>query len=136
MKIYHKSGSGCKRTPFVCVLASVLLTGILYSATFGTVHSHGNVLSKISSNVSAGFTEQVTTLSKAPFHGRSDGTECLICVLHRQFFSSIVNAPHFIVKASAQIARVSATTVFYRSSTVVSNPIARLSGRAPPLRRA
>jgi hypothetical protein len=41
-----------------------------------------------------------------------------------------IHAPLFIAKPSNQIALVSATTVLYHYS-----PIARLSGRAPPLNK-
>ena len=136
MKIYHKSESRRPRTPFAGALACVLLIGIIYSATFGFVHRHGNVSSEFGTNISASSTQQAISLAKVPFHSRSDGNECLICVLHRQFSSSTVHAPLFIVGPSTQTAFVSAPTAFYYSSLTTSRPIARLSGRAPPQAQA
>jgi len=133
MKIRYRSAPGHNRTAFERVLACALLIGIIYSATFGAVHSHGNVLAKPGTNISAGFTGQAIALSEVPFHSRTDGKECLICVLHRQFSSSTVYTPLFIAGPSTQIARVSAPAVFYRANTTASSPIARLSGRAPPV---
>src|SRR5258708_872700 len=136
MNIYRKSASRHTRTPLGRVMACVLLIGIIYSATFGFVHRHGNVSSMHDTNIYTGFTGQVGALSVIPLRGRTDGFECLICVLHRQFSSSTVHAPHFIVGPSTQIAFVSEPTFFYYSGLTTSRPIARLSGRAPPLRLA
>src|SRR5437899_12764347 len=108
MKISYRSAPGHRRTAFERVLACVLLIGIIYSATFGAVHSHGNVSPTRNANISVGFTGQASALTEVPFHSRTDGNECLICVLHRQFSSSTVYAPLFIAGPSKQIARVSA----------------------------
>ena len=132
MKIYRMSASQRTRTPFARVLACVLLVGIIYSATFGAVHSHQSISSTTDSNITAVFTQQATVATDVPVHSRSDGKECLICVLHRQFSTSTIHAPLFIAGPSTQIAFVSAPTVFYYSGLTTSRPIARLSGRAPP----
>ncbi|MEP6787303.1 MAG: hypothetical protein ABJB40_02650 [Acidobacteriota bacterium] len=133
MKISSRVLSVRDRTPFNRVLTCILLLGIIYSATFGAVHSHGNTSVKLGTNISADLTANVSALSEIPFHNRSDGNECLICVLHRQFSSSTVHTPFFVADPSTQIAGVSAPTIFYRTHTRISRPIARLSGRAPPL---
>ena len=136
MKVKANTALRRNRRLFVRALTSVLFAGIVYSASFGTVHSHGNVSSDLGTNISASSTEQAGALFELPLQSRSDVHECLICVLHRQFSSSIVHAPVFIAGPSAQLIEVSTPAVFYRSSTIVSRPIIRLSGRAPPLRLA
>lgn len=135
MKISYRSTSGRNRTLFSRVLACALLIGIIYSSTFGVVHSHGNVSPTLDTNISVGFTGQAGASSEVPFHSRTDGKQCLICVLHQQFSSSTVYAPLFIAGPSTQITRVSAPAAFHRSNPSVSSPIARLSGRAPPIDR-
>jgi hypothetical protein len=57
-------------------------------------------------------------------------------VLHRQFSSSTVHAPLFIIGPAVEIAFVSASATFYYTSETTSRPIARMSGRAPPLNQA
>ena len=111
-------------------VAFLLLTGIVYSVSFGTVHKHGesrlretSAISDISATASS-FTIPV-----------SSGTQtegCLICVLHRQLSFSTVEAPHFVVHISDEAEISPAAPVFYHSVHVLSSPIARLSGRAPP----
>jgi len=133
MNIYRKSTSRRTRTSFERVLGCALLLGIIYSATFGIVHTHGNVSPAPDTNISADFTGQANVLTDVPLHSRSDGSECLLCVLHRQFSSSTVYAPFFIAQPSIQIDAVSASAVFYHSNTIVSSLIARPSGRGPPL---
>jgi len=132
MKIIDRSASARNRTPLARVLAGALLMGIIYTATLGFVHSHGSVPSNLGMDISAGFTAQVSFLSGAPFGSRSNENECLICVLHRQFSSSTVHAPLFIVGPFIEIAVVSAPATFYYTSVTTSRPIARMSGRAPP----
>jgi hypothetical protein len=127
MKIDNRSASSRTRTPLARLLACVLVVGIIYSATFGAIHSHGIVLSTLGADVSAIPAGQTASLTLSTLDSHPDGNECLICVLHRQFSSSTVHAPLVIVGPSTQIAPASAPTVFYYS---------RLSGRAPPQAQA
>jgi hypothetical protein len=113
------------------VLACLLLAGIVYSVSFGTVHRHGNGLQKPEA-IFTGFAGNAGTTLSIPLNRRTRSDECLICVLHQQLFSSTIDEPHFIVRPLPQIASVSTAAVFYHSTPVVSSPIARLSGRAPP----
>jgi hypothetical protein len=120
------------RTPLARVMAGALLIGIIYTSTLGFVHSHGIVPSNLGTDTSAGFTGQAGPLVGDPIRGRSNENECLICVLHRQFSSSTVHTPLFIVGPSIEIAFVSAPATFYYTSATTSRPIARMSGRDPP----
>lgn len=110
------------------VLTCVLLVGIGYSAAFVALHSHG----------AAGGSVAETLLERSagtPFiaaDAGSDASECLICVLHRQFSSSTFESPGFVVGARADIALVSTPGVFYYRGLSTSRPLARLAGRAPP----
>jgi len=113
-------------------LAYVLFAGIVYSATFGAVHSHGNVSSPSLPHELAA-TQQAGSLSGLPFQTDSSENDCLICVLHRQFSGSIVHAPAFLAAPFSEIAFISTPTIFSYSGAVISRPIARQSGRAPPL---
>jgi hypothetical protein len=135
MRITDQSASGRSSTPFARVLACLLLAGIVYSATFGALHSHTQVLSNQDTSLFERASEQVSVSAETPVRSRSNGTECLICSFHRQFSSSTVHTPLFIVGHSAQVAFAPAPTNFYYTSLTVSRPITRLSGRAPPLRQ-
>jgi hypothetical protein len=133
MKIKNRSATCLTRTPLGRALACVLLIGIIYAVTFGSVHSHRNVSSKFETNRAASSMKQAGFSSNVPLHSHSQGHDCLICVLHQQLFNSIVNTPLFIDKPSTQVAFVPTPTVHYHSGPIAFRPIARLSGRAPPL---
>src|SRR5664279_6155791 len=132
MRFYRNSASGRTRTIVERALAYVLFVGIVYSATFGAVHSHGDDPTTLYPHQLAA-TQQAGSLSELPFQTDSSEHDCLICVLHRQFSSSIVHAPVFLVGPSTDIAVVSAPTIFTYTGAVISRPTTRLSGRAPPV---
>jgi len=114
--------------------ADVLLLGIVYSATFGTIHSHLDQSFPVAGfeAKAAGIAVSHAGISQEPLRGNTDGTECLTCILHRQFSSSTLNSPIFLVGASAGMASGSAPTVYYKSISITSRPLTRLRGRAPP----
>jgi hypothetical protein len=133
MKISDRPASRRTRTPLARALACALLIGIIYAVTFGSVHSHLNVSSKLdTNNRPASAAGQAISSITAPLHGNSNRYECLVCLFHQQLFNSIVNAPLLIVKSATQVPSVSVPTIFYYSNPIASGPIARLSGRAPP----
>ena len=136
MKLGNRTTSGRIRTSIARVLSCALLIGIVYSATFNAVHSHGIALSKAAANISHNFTGQPGDLFEVPLRSRTDRQECLICVLHRQFSGSIVHTPFFIAELSTESALVFIPAIFHHSVTFLSGPIARHSGRAPPLCQA
>ena len=120
------------RTPFLRALACMLLIGIIYAVTFGSAHSHSDVLSKLDTNRDARAARQISISSEIPLHSHSDSHECLICLFQQQLYNSIVCEPLVIAKPSTQAVFVSAPTFFYHSGPIASSPIGRLSGRAPP----
>jgi len=111
----------------------VLLLAIVYSATFGIVHSHGIASSEFDASIAASTAGQPLGFSEAKFsqfQKRSNGNECLICLLHRQFSSSIVD-DHFVGTSIPQVSFLS-PPVLYRTIPIASRAITRQSGRAPP----
>ena len=133
MSIYRQLAFRHTLAPLARVLACILLIGIVYSSTFAFVHSHGSVSSELGTSISADLAGHAGVLSTIPLSGRSSANDCLICVLHRQFSNSTVHTPFFVAGPSAKIAFFSAPVGFYYSGLATSRPIARLSGRAPPL---
>jgi len=125
-----------KRAPSVRGLICVLFFAIGYSATFGVVHNHGNPSSELAAHLAAGSAGQAIGLSEIQFRSHSQfphhskGKECLICLLHRQFSSTIVHA-HFVDRPAPRV-EFASPVILYRPVSVASRPIARLSGRAPP----
>ncbi|MEP6849785.1 MAG: hypothetical protein ABI999_13095 [Acidobacteriota bacterium] len=110
-------------------LAFVLLAGIVYGITFGSAHSHGNP-SKPQVNIVAGHeisTSTVSTLRSQP------GFECLVCLFHQNLFNSTIPGAIFSATSSQPEVRPTAAPLTSYSSPFTSTPVARLSGRAPPL---
>jgi hypothetical protein len=133
--IINDKSAGRIRAPFVRTLACVLLASIIYAVTFDAAHSHRNLSPKLDVNSSASATTPVSALSEGSLYGNSDRSECLICVLHLQFSNGTVHTPLFVVRSYAEVAFATAPTFFYRSTSIASRPIGRLSGRAPPVNR-
>ena len=69
----------------------VLLIGITYAATFGSVHSHGNVSSQHDSSGMASGIEQAGFSPGTPLHDHSHSHECLICLLQLQLFNGALH---------------------------------------------
>jgi len=136
MKIRNRSATRRTSTPFAQVLACVLLIGIVYPASFGVLHSHGHISSARRTHLSADSAKQISAPTGTPLQSGSDGQDCLVCVLHRQFSGSTVNGPLFIAGLSDPIALFTTPTFDYHLISIISRPIARLSGRAPPLCQA
>src|SRR4051812_36260581 len=111
-------------------VAFVLFAGIIYSASFGTIHSHGNAARTPDAGT---FTRLAAAgMSFAVPVSSSTSDECLICVLHRQLSFSTVDLPHFVLPPEQQVRLLGSSPDFYHSTPLVSSPVARLSGRAPP----
>ena len=134
MNLYDWSASNRTRAPLARGLACVLLVGIINAVTFGAAHSHPNVSSRSETNRATSISGQVSPSSVVPVHSHSTKNGCLICVLHQQLFNTVVPGPGLIAKPSILVSFVSEQTVFFYSSQFASSPIARLSGRAPPLK--
>ena len=130
MMITGKSGS-LKSTLPKRALACLLLLPLIYAATFGSAHSHASFALNVNSEFSAESAAQVSSVAM-PFRAPAPGSECLICVFHKQLFNTTVPQALFIAKPEVRIAFVSTSSIFFYSSRAASAPVARLSGRAPP----
>ena len=132
MNIYDNSRSSRNRAPLARALAGMLLAGLVYAATFGFSHTHEVSAAHHTHTFAAD--GQKNVVSQAPQQSRSDESECLICVLHRQFSNTTIHTPLFIAGPAEQIAEASVQIDFHYSGLTNSRPLARLSGRAPPSR--
>jgi hypothetical protein len=132
MKTYGKSISRRIRTPLKRALAGILLFGIIHAVTFGSAHDHGNLSSRFYTKSAASVAVQASVSSEAPLYEHPSEHECLICMLHRQLFNSVVQSPLFVVKPSTYVS-VSTPVVHSHADPVISFPIPRMPGRAPPL---
>ena len=136
MKPNNQFRASRRRAPLVRWLISVLLFAIVYSATFGVVHSHGVVSSEHDAHVVASTAGQPIGLSETQFYSHSqfrrhsNANECLICLLHQQFSSSIVHE-HFVGTSIPPVAFAS-RIVLPRAIPFASRPVTRQSGRGPP----
>lgn len=117
------------------VATFLLLVGIVYSATFGSVHSHATDSFNFAANLSTAAAAHVT-LSETSLRGPLDNNQCLVCALHGDFSSGTLHKPIFLINPSVEIALISSHTAFYSRDLAYSRPLSRLSGRAPPLRLA
>ena len=131
MKVNCRSLLDRTRRRFACAVAFLLLAGIVYSVSFGTVHRHGDA-KRLDQSAIGTLAGTASASLNIPAVGRSLSDECLICVLHQQLFNSTVDRPHFVVTSEPDVTLAAAAAVFYHSDPIVSSPVARLSGRAPP----
>ncbi len=132
MKITKPSATYGNRTVCSRALASALLVGIIYSVTFGSAHSHGNVSLKLETYGASELADQASVSKNVTNHRHSGENECLICLLHQQQSNSIVHSPVFAVLPSTEVAFVRRVKIPFSSGSVVFTPISRPSGRAPP----
>jgi len=119
-----------KRALIRRVLACLLLLPMIYATTFGSAHSH----TSLSGSVADGFASSYEsgTILAGPLQKPVQGDECLLCVFHKQLFSTTIPEAIFAAKPEAQIVSSPAPTVLFYAGRITSAPLARLSGRAPP----
>jgi hypothetical protein len=132
MKQQRRSASKRFRVPFARVTAFFLLAGIIYSATFATVHSHSVEQFVAKATISADSDGQ-TTVSETPIRRSLNDGECLVCALHRDFSNGVIYAPIFVAAPNEEVAFSSTPVVSYNFDSIFSRPASRMSGRAPPL---
>lgn len=120
------------RTFIERAVSCLLFVCIAYSSTFDAVHGHGKALSVSRSSVSSSSDSQFDQVSEVPAHNRSEGQQCLICVLHRQFSSSILETPFQDLGPSTHAVVTSSANVFYHPIGFRSFRTSRHLGRAPP----
>ena len=109
-------------------LVFLLLSSILFSATFGVVHTHGARAGltgararKSESNVRAG------DLSGGQTRGPQSAGDCSICQLHQQLSGGLLYGPVFTPAPPAGHAAVQTVNASYLSAASAPR-----RGRAPP----
>jgi hypothetical protein len=117
-----------RRAPRARSLAFLLLSSILFSATFGVVHTHGAGAGlprararQSESSAWAG------DLSGSQTGGPRSAGDCSICQLHQQLSGGLLYGPVFIPAPPAEHAAVSLVNVSYLSAASAAR-----RGRAPP----
>jgi hypothetical protein len=132
MKFFVRTASGRTRTSLARVLAFVLIGGIVHAVTFGSAHSHITARAALGAGqaiTASGHTEQAVP---DPVQYRNDRQECLVCLFHQQLFNSVVHTPFSVAEQVLPDAGSKGDKLLHYSSSFISTPIARLSGRAPP----
>jgi hypothetical protein len=114
-------------------LAFLMLAGIVYHATFGTVHSHTDISSPLSTSSFVGSVGESGAFSQPPRHSNTGHDECLICRFHQQLFNSVIDGRIFVAEPSRREIRVHGEAFFDYPNSFAPTPISRHSGRAPPL---
>jgi hypothetical protein len=132
MKFCVRKGSRQTRTLLARVLAFVLLTGIVHAVTFGSAHSHDISPAQEAGRVASVSTQIVEQAVPGTYGHPGVPQECLICLFHQQLFNSFVHSTFFVGQPSVPTVRTTEQDLLHYSSTFVSTPIARPSGRAPP----
>ena len=132
MKVYRKSATSKISAAIARGLAFVLLTCVVYSVIFSSVHNHGSVSPNANTSISANATGQASVSSTIPLKNAPNGDGCLICLFHKQLFNSVVHDPVFVTKPSQEVVVAATPTIYCSSNPIASSQIGRLSGRAPP----
>lgn len=126
MKPTSRSRFSRMRTGVACIL----LLGFVCSSSFDAAHSHTNV----SPEIRSGSTQQANITACPHNHSRDD--ECVICLFHRQFSKSTLHVSSSITAPVPEISSASTALFFYEQTSIISNTLARPSGRGPPVHRA
>jgi len=113
--------------------AFVLLAGIAYSVTFGTLHSHADPSERPSARQTTHFTETAIVEAGTAGNAGTSEQDCLICQFHQQLFNSVVHARITLAGLTAESSQAAVGVSFEYSQQFASSPIERHSGRAPPL---
>lgn len=108
-------------------VACVLLVGITYASTVGTVHSHGDHEPGHHAGAE-GVAGQASLSDDLPRHAHTHSHECLICLLQQNLFNgALYKVPSVLAPPSAAPAPAPYAAAGYSSG---SNTPRR--GRAPP----
>ena len=131
MNTTRLTARGRLRALLARVVACVLLVGITYASTVGSVHSHENLSPGRHTSVAEGAEGRSGVSSDSPLDNHTHGHECLICLLQQNLFNgALYKAPSVLAPPSAASALAPSAAVVYSSA---SNT--RPSGRAPPFAR-
>jgi len=132
MKFFVRTASGRTRSLLARVVACVLIGGIVHAVTFGAAHSHVGLGSSLNAGETIAASGQAGQAVPDPLRYRTDRQECLICLFHQQLFNSVVHTPFFVARHLVPDTDEKGDKLHKYSSSFISTPIARLSGRAPP----
>lgn len=106
----------------------MLIVGITYAATVGSVHSHENLPPGHHTSVAEGAEGQAGVSSDSPLHDHTHRHECLICLLQQNLFNgALYKVPSTPVPPSTLPTLMSSAAVVYSSAS--STP---RRGRTPP----
>ena len=133
MRIAFRTASKQRRLNQARVLAFLMLVGIVYEVILGSAHSHTDISSLPDISGIAVSVGQSGTFSRLPLHKSTGHDECLICRFHQQLSNSVVDARIFVAELPLRDASVSGEDSFDYSNSFAFAPLARHSGRAPPV---
>jgi len=121
------------RATLARALSCVLIVGITYAATVGSVHSHENLSSGHHTSVAEvasgqSVTGQAAFSADLPLHSHSHNHECLICLLQQQLFNNA------LYKTPSPPTPPSTNQVFTPSAAAIYSSASNTPrrGRAPP----
>ena len=116
------------RVPLAHALSCLLLSSLIFSATFGVIHRHGLAAPRRAA------VESATVNSVGPADGNDSSTDgplqskdCSICQLHQHLSGGLVYGPVFTPAPPAEHIFESVASVPYHSATATPR-----RGRAPP----
>src|SRR5215470_6532020 len=92
------------------ILAYLLLLPMIYAISFGSAHSHGSLAGQSGDGFAAS-TAQIGTVLAGPFRNPAQGSECLLCVFHKQLFNTAIPDAIFAAQPEVQVVSSSVATV-------------------------
>ena len=117
-----------RHAPLARALVFLLLSSILFSATFGAVHTHGSPAGQTrASAVKSETSARAGDLSGSHNGGPQSAGDCSICQLHQQLSGGLLYGPVFIPAPPVEHAAVPTVNVSYLSASSAAR-----RGRAPP----
>jgi hypothetical protein len=117
-----------RRAPLARALVFLLLSSILFSATFGAVHTHGSPTGGTrASAVKSEPSVRAGDLSGGHSGDPQSAGDCSICQLHQQLSGGLLYGPVFIPAPPVEHATVPTVNVSYLSASSAAR-----RGRAPP----
>ena len=116
------------RLLLVRAVSCLLVLGITYAATFGSIHSHANGLSRPSAREATSATAEPNLSSEPASGSQTLHHDCLICVLQQQLVNGLIcKLPSLRMPQAIQLVQVPKSVAPYFS---ITNTPQR--DRAPP----
>jgi hypothetical protein len=118
-----------RRVHIAHALSCLLLSSLIFSATFGVVHRHGLAAPRRAAVESASINSVgPADRNDSSTDGPLQSKDCSICQLHRHLSGGLVYGPVFTPSPPAEQVFESVVSVPYHSATATPR-----RGRAPPL---